>query len=117
VLRARWLPEQDQLTSTREAFYMDGLIEWMNQDNYIRMQNDKKHKKEVAKIRSGITKQIREEVLKRDNFTCKLCGKSGKDYPPDLHIDHIKPVSRGGTSDKSNLQTLCQKCNIRKSNR
>lgn len=32
----------------------------------------------------------------------------------DLEIDHITPISRGGTSDISNLQSLCHDCNIEK---
>jgi 5-methylcytosine-specific restriction endonuclease McrA len=34
-----------------------------------------------------------------------------------LHVDHIKPRSLGGTNDPDNLQTLCRKCNIGKSNK
>ncbi len=41
------------------------------------------------------------------------CGKA----PPEvkLHIDHIFPVSRGGSSKFENLRFLCQKCNLSKS--
>lgn len=43
------------------------------------------------------------------------CGKA----PPEvkLHIDHIFPASRGGTSKFENLRYLCDKCNLSKSNR
>ncbi len=34
-----------------------------------------------------------------------------------LHVDHIKPVSRGGKSVMSNLQTLCEDCNCGKGNK
>jgi 5-methylcytosine-specific restriction endonuclease McrA len=30
------------------------------------------------------------------------------------HIDHIQPVARAGTNDRSNLQLLCQPCNSSK---
>ncbi|MGL4943487.1 MAG: HNH endonuclease [Thermoguttaceae bacterium] len=33
-----------------------------------------------------------------------------------MHVDHIVPRSKGGTNDDDNLQTLCQKCNLGKSN-
>ena len=49
----------------------------------------------------------------RDNYTCQKCGK----YMPDevgLHIDHIIPVKLGGKSVESNLQVLCDKCNLKK---
>ena len=41
------------------------------------------------------------------------CGKA----PPEvkLHIDHIFPASRGGSSKFENLRFLCEKCNLTKS--
>lgn len=40
----------------------------------------------------------------------------GKDYLPDAPtIDHIIPVSKGGTNDESNLQTAHWSCNSIKS--
>ncbi len=34
-----------------------------------------------------------------------------------LEVDHIMPVSRGGSDDISNLQLLCFECNRGKSDR
>ena len=33
-----------------------------------------------------------------------------------MHVDHIEPVSAGGTNDILNLITSCQECNLGKSN-
>jgi 5-methylcytosine-specific restriction endonuclease McrA len=33
-----------------------------------------------------------------------------------LHVDHIKPWSLGGLTVDENLQTLCEPCNLGKSN-
>lgn len=63
-----------------------------------------------------MTKELREKIAIRDNYTCQICGK----YMPDgvgLHIDHIIPIAKGGKSVPSNLQVLCSKCNGRKSSR
>ncbi len=61
--------------------------------------------------------RLRFLVLKRDNFTCKACGKSpAKDRDIELHVDHIIPWSKGGETVFDNLQTLCSQCNIGKSN-
>jgi len=64
--------------------------------------------------RKPISKRMRFEVLKRDSFTCQYCGKQ----PPDtvLHLDHIKPVSKGGKNTILNLVTSCVDCNLGKSN-
>ncbi len=66
-----------------------------------------------AFIRPGLWWQI----LARDNWTCCSCGRSAVKDGVVLHVDHIIPRSRGGTDDPSNLQTLCRKCNIGKSNK
>lgn len=54
-------------------------------------------------------------VLWNKPHVCVLCGKS----PPEvkLHIDHVFPASRGGSSEYGNLRFLCAPCNLRKSNR
>lgn len=66
--------------------------------------------------RSRMTKELREEIIQRDNYTCQRCGK----YMPDkvgLQIDHIVPVSKGGKTVPSNLQVLCSVCNGSKSDK
>ncbi len=60
-----------------------------------------------------LTKDLRTLIKERDNYTCQICGK----YMPDevgLHIDHIVPINKGGRSVESNLQVLCDKCNLSK---
>lgn len=70
------------------------------------------------KIQNGRTPspRLRFEVLARDKFTCRFCGASPtKDPETTLHIDHIIPWAKGGKTTRSNLQTLCSKCNLGKS--
>lgn len=64
----------------------------------------------------SINTRLRFIVLKRDNFKCCACGASpAKDPAVVLHVDHIKPWSKGGETEIDNLQTLCSKCNLGKS--
>jgi len=64
----------------------------------------------------NISYKTRYEVLKRDNFACVYCGRSPAiDQGIILHIDHIIPFSKGGSSEYDNLQTLCSQCNLGKS--
>ncbi len=66
--------------------------------------------------RAKVTVSVRWAVLARDGFCCRACGRSklkGDDII--LHVDHIRPIAKGGTSDVSNLQTLCADCNLGKS--
>lgn len=53
--------------------------------------------------------KLRYQILQRDNFTCKLCGKTGA--VTILEVDHIIPVADGGTDDPENLRTTCYACN------
>ena len=60
--------------------------------------------------------RLRFKVLIRDNFKCCACGASpAKEPNVNLHIDHILPWSKGGETVIENLQTLCQNCNLGKS--
>lgn len=57
----------------------------------------------------------RQKIVERDGLICGLCG--GPVDPLDVEIDHIFPVSLGGSSDPSNLQVAHSLCNRRKGNR
>jgi hypothetical protein len=61
--------------------------------------------------------RMRFRVLKRDNFSCRACGASPALKPGlSLHVDHIRAWSIGGETVDENLQTLCEPCNLGKSN-
>lgn len=73
----------------------------------------KYHSKNQRKL---ATRELRQKIMKRDNYTCQLCGK----YMPDevgLQVDHIIPVAKGGKTVQSNLRVLCSKCNGSKSDK
>lgn len=68
------------------------------------------------KTQRGINWRVRFIVMRRDNFKCKNCGRSPATNPTIiLHVDHIKAWANGGETVLENLQTLCSKCNIGKS--
>lgn len=61
--------------------------------------------------------RVRFLVHRRDRFACVACGRSPATHlGVVLHVDHIVPWSKGGLTVFSNLQTLCETCNIGKSN-
>lgn len=65
----------------------------------------------------NINWRLRFIVMRRDNFKCRACGRSPAIDPTiTLDVDHIKAWSKGGLTVLENLQTLCTKCNIGKSN-
>jgi 5-methylcytosine-specific restriction endonuclease McrA len=80
-------------------------------DKFIKSQIKKNPKNE----RSILTKSIKLEVFKKNNYKCVFCG-IGKEET-SLEIDHIIPHSKGGSDELDNLQTICKSCNLSKSNR
>src|SRR2546425_5222400 len=73
---------------------------------------------------------LRLMVIRRDRYRCRTCGQSGRfphrqrgmPFVPSgpsvgLHVDHIVPLSKGGTNDVTNLQTLCKRCHELKTGR
>ena len=84
------------------------------EDHYLKeIRNKTKQKKETQ--RKPITASLRHEVFKRDDYTCQECGNTRKETA--LEVDHIIPVSQGGTDEMDNLRTLCLRCNRDKGNR
>ncbi|NMC44990.1 MAG: HNH endonuclease [candidate division Zixibacteria bacterium] len=74
-------------------------------------------------ISKGISPQLRSEILERNGYTCRHCGRGPGDKDPFypnrkviLHIDHEKPLSQGGTNNRENLRVLCSACNETRSN-
>ncbi len=64
--------------------------------------------------REFFSKRRRFEIMKRDHFRCQLCGISSAGGA-QLHIDHRVPLSKGGSNEEDNLWTLCDRCNLGKS--
>ena len=54
---------------------------------------------------------MRFSIYEKDNYRCRKC----KRHTDDLEIDHIIPIAKGGKSEYNNLQTLCKRCNMNKS--
>ena len=103
--------------------------EQIEKDNVKAKLLEKKKKREIEKLalqelidegeifpeankRPPIPKTVVDAVWNRDRGKCVYCGSN-----ENLHLDHIIPFSKGGDTSVENLQLLCQKCNLEKSNK
>lgn len=107
---------------------LQAFVEYINNENDVsyddkEIESQNKHRepfirdnKKQHKTSRDINLRLRFLVMQRDHFRCCACGASpAKDSSIELHIDHIIPWSKGGETTIDNLQTLCSKCNLGKS--
>ena len=74
--------------------------------------NERHRRRRHTKNENGGSYTIQEwrELVEQTGNRCLCCGRTDK----PLTVDHVIPVSRGGSSDISNIQPLCLSCNSRK---
>ncbi|AMV31762.1 HNH endonuclease [Pirellula sp. SH-Sr6A] len=77
----------------------------------IQMYSRVLRKRVEGQIDRHIPHDIRQRVWQRYGGKCVECGAT--EY---LEFDHIIPVSKGGSNSEQNVQLLCRKCNLAKSN-
>ena len=99
---------------------LNAFINYINEDadteELDNMKSDNQDNSICHKTSRTINLRTRFIVFQRDNFKCCACGDSpAKDPAVELHVDHIIPWAKGGETIIYNLQTLCSKCNLGKS--
>lgn len=90
--------------------YSGALRRW-KKDNRLKVQAAERNRE--AKKRNGGAHTAGDiiSILKAQRGKCAYCKvRLGDKY----HVDHIKPLSRGGLNDRKNLQMLCALCNLSK---
>lgn len=112
VARKNW----KYATAKRVAFLIDEIMRVKGWGPFQRMMHPNEApetKLDVSKERAKMSAALRYEIIKRDGYRCRACGFSVQDGA-HLHVDHIIPVSKGGLTERTNLQTLCTVCNLGK---
>ncbi len=76
----------------------------------------------TGEARSPIPRPFVRHVMERDAYTCVYCGEESSaakeaSRKAILSVDHIKPITRGGSAAVENLACCCRQCNGEKSDR
>jgi 5-methylcytosine-specific restriction endonuclease McrA len=100
---------------------LERFVEYINQEQNISSKEaiEKLPIDQASRYKTNrdVNLRLRFIVMRRDNFKCRMCGRSPATDPgTELHVDHIKAWANGGETVLENLQTLCSKCNLGKSN-
>lgn len=83
-----------------------------NPDNVLERQIRRENR--VKASGGSYTQSDISQIRKKLDDRCRFCGISLNNGG---HIEHLTPISRGGTSNKNNLTLSCYKCNMEKTNK
>lgn len=104
----RYIKHKERILSASSA--------WKSRNPIARRAHCQKRRAISEGAEGSFTAMEISELLSRQRGKCAICAKKLKcDGPEKYHIDHIQPISKGGSNWITNIQLACQSCNLTKS--
>ncbi|HAQ02974.1 TPA: hypothetical protein DCQ22_03735 [Candidatus Nomurabacteria bacterium] len=118
--KRKYAHDHREQESIRHKMWRDKNREYVNSRNrkYTktnkeqRRLNDEKRRAAKNGCENKLTKSEWLEILSKHEYKCAKCGTQER-----ISLDHIIPLSKGGTHSADNVQPLCISCNCKKYNK
>lgn len=101
--KKKWRDEnKDARKEYQRKYQKDNLFRW----------NQSEAKRKATKLNNGIFEISDKEIINLYNTPCAYCGSTN-----NISLDHIVPLSRGGSHSIGNLISACMPCNLSKNSK
>lgn len=108
-------PEYTQTSAAWRSTHVEHVAELLRvwrKNNREKLQVYKQNRRAREKSNGGkLSRDIVQKLFILQRGKCACCGAS---LGNNFHLDHIVPLSLGGSNCDANMQLLTQKCNLRK---
>lgn len=115
--RAYYAAGGDAIRERRRARYAADRAEILARQARYRVENpdreaDKRNKRRAAKAGANFEPFSKALVWKRDSGICLVCNQPAD--PTNWHLDHVVPISLGGSHEWANVAVAHPRCNMEK---
>lgn len=94
-------------------FRYEYFAEWRSKNRERLSRRTQMYRAKSRASGGSFTQEEWNALLKSTGHCCLRCGRSDV----KLTVDHVVPVTLGGTGDIANIQPLCHSCNASKNNK
>lgn len=108
-VKAYWTAHRDAVYAT-QAVWREANREKVNQS-----MNRSWHRMRARRLGAFVEDVEKADIYERDNGLCGICGQAVEFE--EMELDHVMPLSKGGTHEPGNVQCAHATCNRRKGGR